>query len=124
MLLHTPTKCLGREVLGSVAQQMSWITSDDLLAGTLHSLTDDSVHGPVNAVTPYPVSDRESTKTLGSILLALVFAARMLLIEKARALFTQFSVPASLNSCIRISVWHCSTYGPMKRLRPIRREGG
>ncbi|SVC63156.1 uncharacterized protein METZ01_LOCUS316010, partial [marine metagenome] len=44
----------GREVLGSVAQQVSWITSDDLLAGTPHSLTDDSIHGPVNAVTPCP----------------------------------------------------------------------
>jgi len=79
----------GREVFGLVAQQMSWITIDDLLAGTLHSLTDDSIHEPVNAVTPCPVTNRESIKTLGSllrrptILPTPAFAARMLLGEMA-----------------------------------------
>ena len=55
-------------VLGGGAQYMSWIALDDLLGIVLHVLTDDSVSGPVNAVAPQAVTNREFTKTLGAVL--------------------------------------------------------
>lgn len=93
-------------VLGSGDQQMSWITLDDLLAITLHSLTDDSIRGPVNAVTPYPVTNREFTKTLGSVLRrptvlpVPAFAVRLLFGEMADALLLASTrvVPAVLRA--------------------------
>lgn len=93
-------------VLGSGDQQMSWITLDDLLAITLHSLTDDSIRGPVNAVTPYPVTNREFTKTLGAVLRrptvlpVPAFAVRLLFGEMADALLLASTrvVPAVLRA--------------------------
>ncbi|MHC4233550.1 MAG: TIGR01777 family oxidoreductase [Planctomycetota bacterium] len=55
-------------VLGTGRQYMSWISLDDLLAVILHALYDDELAGPVNAVTPAPVTNREFTKTLGRVL--------------------------------------------------------
>ena len=55
-------------VLGSGRQFMSWIVLDDLLGVVLHALTDESLSGPVNAVAPHPVTNREFTKTLGHVL--------------------------------------------------------
>ena len=55
-------------VLGSGRQFMSWIALDDLL-GVIHfALTTGSLAGPVNAVAPSPVTNREFTKTLGRVL--------------------------------------------------------
>ena len=47
---------------------MSWIALDDLLSIVQHALIDDSVSGPVNAVAPQAVTNREFTKTLGAVL--------------------------------------------------------
>jgi len=55
-------------VIGSGKQMVSWIAIDDLVRIILHCLVTDSLRGPVNAVTPYPVTNRELTKTLGSVL--------------------------------------------------------
>ncbi len=55
-------------VLGSGQQWMSWIALDDLLAAYQFALTSDTLSGPVNAVAPNPVTNREFTKTLGRIL--------------------------------------------------------
>ena len=55
-------------VLGSGKQFMSWIALDDLLGVALHALTLESISGPVNAVAPHPVTNREFTKTLGRVL--------------------------------------------------------
>lgn len=54
--------------LGSGRQFMSWIAIDDLLGVVLHVLGTASISGPVNAVTPTPVTNRELTKTLGRVL--------------------------------------------------------
>ena len=55
-------------VIGPGTQHMSWIALDDLLGVVLHALTTDGLSGPVNAVTPNPVANREFTKTLGRVL--------------------------------------------------------
>jgi uncharacterized protein (TIGR01777 family) len=79
-------------VLGGGNQYMSWIALDDLLGIVLHVLTDESTSGAVNAVAPQAVTNREFTKTLGSILRrptllpAPAFALRLVLGEMADAL--------------------------------------
>ena len=55
-------------VIGSGDQYMSWIAIDDLLGVVLFALRNESVTGPVNAVAPTPVTNREFTKTLGTVL--------------------------------------------------------
>jgi uncharacterized protein (TIGR01777 family) len=55
--------------LGSGQQYMSWIALDDVLAVILRALTDDSLAGPVNAVAPNAVTNREFTRTLGRVLM-------------------------------------------------------
>jgi len=55
-------------VIGSGRQYMSWIAIDDLVRVILHAITADSLRGPVNAVSPSPVTNREFTKELGKAL--------------------------------------------------------
>lgn len=55
-------------VLGSGKQYMSWIEVDDLVRLIVFSMTATSLKGPVNAVAPKPVTNKEFTKTLGRVL--------------------------------------------------------
>lgn len=55
-------------VIGSGRQYFSWITLDDLVSAILFALETESLVGPVNAVTPDSVTNREFTKTLGRVL--------------------------------------------------------
>jgi len=55
-------------VLGSGEQYMSWVALDDLLEIILAALTDEGMKGPVNAVAPGALTNREFTKTLGRVL--------------------------------------------------------
>ena len=54
--------------VGSGRQYLSWIAIDDVVGAISHSILSDAVHGPVNAVAPNPVTNREFTKTLGRVL--------------------------------------------------------
>ena len=75
--------------IGSGKQYMSWIALPDLVGVILYVLATDSLAGPVNAVSPRPVTNREFTKTLGRILgrptvaFLPAFAARLLFGEMA-----------------------------------------
>jgi uncharacterized protein len=75
--------------VGSGEQYMSWIAIDDLVGAIAHAMATDSLHGPVNAVAPNPVTNREFTKTLGKVLHrptvfpVPAFAARMVMGELA-----------------------------------------
>ncbi len=79
-------------VLGSGKQYMSWIDLSDCCRALLHLLSEGSMRGPVNLVSPNPVTNREFTKTLGqvlhrpTILPAPKFALRAALGEMADAL--------------------------------------
>ena len=76
-------------VVGSGRQYLSWITPDDASAAINHSLVNESLNGPVNLVTPNPVTNHEFTKTLGRVLSRPTvfplpaFAARLALGEMA-----------------------------------------
>jgi len=55
-------------VLGSGKQYVSWVALDDLTGIVLHALAREALRGPVNAVAPRPVTNREFTEALGSVL--------------------------------------------------------
>lgn len=54
--------------IGSGRQMMSWISVNEIPDIVGHIVTDQSLRGPVNVVSPHPVSNLEFTKTLGSVL--------------------------------------------------------
>jgi uncharacterized protein (TIGR01777 family) len=54
--------------IGSGRQWMSWIDLHDEIGAILHILTNDSLRGPVNSVSPHPVTNAEFTNTLASVL--------------------------------------------------------
>ena len=64
--------------IGNGRQYMSWITLDDLVGILDHAIRNGSLHGPVNAVTPSPVTNREFTSTLGRVLSKPAFLAARL----------------------------------------------
>lgn len=64
----TPFKLGVGGVIGSGRQHMSWISLDDLVGAIHHALVTESLRGPVNAVSPHPVTQREFTKMLGRVL--------------------------------------------------------
>lgn len=66
-LLPLFAKGLGGRI-GSGAQWMSWISIDDLVGAIYHAVLDQRCNGPVNAVSPEPVTNAEFTATLARIL--------------------------------------------------------
>ncbi|MGE5188876.1 MAG: TIGR01777 family oxidoreductase [Gemmatimonadota bacterium] len=75
--------------VGSGDQYMSWIALDDLVGVVDHAIRTPSLEGPVNAVSPRPVTNREFAKILGrvlgrpAVLPAPAFAVRLILGEMA-----------------------------------------
>jgi len=61
--------------LGNGRQFMSWIGLDDEVEAIHHVLTHDAVQGPVNLVSPQPVTNREFTAALGRFLRRPAFLA-------------------------------------------------
>jgi uncharacterized protein (TIGR01777 family) len=55
-------------VIGSGKQYMSWVSIDDVAKMIQYVMANDSMRGPVNLVSPTPVSNYEFTKTLGRAL--------------------------------------------------------
>jgi hypothetical protein len=55
-------------MLGSGRQFWSWVAIDDVVGAILHTLTIETLHGPVNVAAPNPVTNREFTKILGRVL--------------------------------------------------------
>ena len=78
--------------IGSGQQYWSWIALDDLCAAIVHCMQAAGLHGPVNMVSPSPVTNAEFTKSLGrvlsrpTVLPMPAFAARIALGEMADAL--------------------------------------
>jgi uncharacterized protein (TIGR01777 family) len=54
--------------IGSGRQYMSWIAMDDLIGVFHHAIRCESLQGPVNAVSPNPVTNLIFSKTLGHVL--------------------------------------------------------
>ena len=64
----TPFKLGVGGVMGPGTQYVSWVALDDVVGIVMHALSNASLAGPVNAVAPHPVSNRDLTKTLGRVL--------------------------------------------------------
>ena len=79
-------------VIGSGKQYLSWVSIDDVSGMIQYVIANDSMHGPVNLVSPNAASNREFTKTLGRVLHRPTifpmpaFAARMAFGEMANEL--------------------------------------
>lgn len=54
--------------IGSGKQFMSWVHIDDLVGIMLYAAANESVRGPVNGVAPVPVTNRDFTAVLASVL--------------------------------------------------------
>lgn len=78
--------------IGSGKQWMSWISLDDAVAIVRFALENGNVRGPINAISPQPVTNAEFTKVLGAamhrpvLLAAPAFGLRLALGEMADAL--------------------------------------
>ena len=78
--------------MGSGAQYVSWIAIDDAIGAIHHAVGTESLHGPVNAVSPAPVTNAEFTRVLARVLSRPAifpmpaFAARLAFGEMADAL--------------------------------------
>jgi len=91
-------------IIGSGKQYLSWVAIDDVIGAIEHALVTDTLSGPVNVVSPNPVTNREFTKTLGKVLRrptlfpVPAFAARLAFGELADALLlaSQRAVPRKL----------------------------
>jgi uncharacterized protein len=64
----TPFKLGLGGVVGSGSQYMSWISLDDVVGIIRHAVERPELKGPVNAVAPQPVTNREFTRALGRAL--------------------------------------------------------
>ena len=91
---------------GTGRQYVSWIGSDDLLGVFLRCLFDDKLSGPVNAVSPKPVTNAEMASTLArvlrrpAVLRAPAGAVSLFLGEMGRTILLESSrvVPSKLES--------------------------
>ena len=94
-------------VIGSGSQHLSWISIEDLSRIIIYLLEHGEVSGPVNAVSPNPVTNRQFTAMLASILqrpawFAIpAFAVRLFFGEMGRGTMLAGSMvfPEKLLSC-------------------------
>ncbi len=100
--------------VGTGRQYMSWIGSDDLLGVFLRCLFDGKMSGPVNAVSPQPVTNAELAAALARVLRrpALVrvpaSAVSLLLGEMGRTLLLE-----RRGSCLQNSNWRDSSFSAL-----------
>lgn len=55
-------------IVGDGKQYVSWIDIRDIVSITQFIIGDQTISGPVNLVSPHPVTNHEFTKTLGKVL--------------------------------------------------------
>jgi len=109
--------------IGSGRQWMSWITLDDVVAILLFALENGHVVGPLNVVSPQPVTNADFTKALAAALRrpalfpAPAFALRLILGEMADALLlsSQRAVPAQLQK-LNYKFLHAELGGALKSI--------
>jgi uncharacterized protein len=100
----TPFRLGAGGIIGDGRQYWSWVTLDDVVRAILFAVENEKLAGPVNVVSPQPVTNREFTKTLGrvlrrpTVLPMPAFAARLALGEMADELLLSSArvMPAAL----------------------------
>ena len=103
--LLTPFKMGMGGKVGSGKQYISWVAIEDAVNAIKLALNDESIRGPLNVVSPNPVTNEVFTKTLGHVLsrptaLAMpAFAVRLAFGEMAdeMLLTSQRVIPKKLN---------------------------
>ena len=101
----TPFKMGMGGKVGSGKQYISWVAIDDVVGAIKLALADERIHGPLNVVSPNPVTNEAFTRTLGEVLSRPTvmsipaFAARLAFGEMANEmlLVSQRVVPKKLN---------------------------
>src|SRR5207244_12995325 len=91
--------------VGSGRQYVSWVSLEDAINAIVLAINDESIRGPLNVVSPNPVTNEVFTKTLGHVLsrptaLAMpAFAVRLAFGEMAdeMLLTSQRVIPKKLN---------------------------
>jgi uncharacterized protein len=63
-----PFKLGAGGIVGDGKQFWSWVAIDDVVGAIHHAIVTDRACGPMNVVSPNPVTNREFTKTLGRVL--------------------------------------------------------
>jgi uncharacterized protein (TIGR01777 family) len=87
--LLTPFKMGMGGKVGSGKQYISWVSLDDAVSAVKLAISDQAIRGPLNIVSPNPVTNEEFTRALGHVLnrptaLAVpAFAARLAFGEMA-----------------------------------------
>ena len=66
--LLTPFKMGMGGKVGSGRQYVSWVALEDVVNAIKLAINDQSIRGPVNIVSPNPVTNEEFTRTLGHVL--------------------------------------------------------
>jgi len=66
--LLTPFKMGMGGKVGSGKQYISWVAIEDAVGAIKIALSDESIRGPLNVVSPNPVTNEVFTKTLGHVL--------------------------------------------------------
>jgi uncharacterized protein len=102
----TPFRLGAGGIIGSGRQYWSWVTLDDVVRAILFAVEKEQLAGPVNVVSPRPVTNLEFTKTFGAALRRPTlfpmpaFAARLALGEMADELLLASArvMPATLTS--------------------------
>jgi uncharacterized protein (TIGR01777 family) len=85
----TPFRLGAGGIIGDGRQYWSWVALDDVVRAILFTIENEQVAGPVNVVSPQPVTNLEFTKALGTLLRRPTvlpmpaFAARLALGEMA-----------------------------------------
>ncbi len=54
--------------IGSGEQYLSWISIDDVACGILHLMANQNIEGPVNLVSPTPLTNNDFSKKTGQVL--------------------------------------------------------
>jgi hypothetical protein len=113
----------GGGVLGSGKQWWSWITRDDHLSVIERAIADPVLSGPVNAVSPGTVTNREFTHALGAalhrptVIPAPAFALRLALGELAdELLLASIRVTPGALSAIGFSFADPTLEGALRRM--------
>ncbi len=63
--------------LGNGRQYMSWVTLDDVIHAIYHVLMHDEIRGPVNVVSPNPVTNAQFTKAMHQTVTCLLSPGRI-----------------------------------------------
>jgi uncharacterized protein (TIGR01777 family) len=102
----TPFRLGAGGIIGNGRQYWSWVTIEDVVRAISFAVERPQLVGPVNVVTPNPVTNREFTKTLGralhrpTLFPMPAFAARLALGEMANELLLASTrvMPAALTA--------------------------